>query len=267
VHRLAGRKQEAGFVKLPVVVASPVPASRLESHTEARVALGRAGSSLPTRAHLKFVGDHARARDAVWTAVDFEALAREVAELGLTPVRLHSEAEDRAAYLRRPDLGRRLSAESQADLAKAALAPQGRIALVIADGLSAEAVQTNAIAVVRELVPRVAEIGAIPSVFLVEQGRVAIGDPIGEALGADLVVVLIGERPGLSAADSLGCYITWSPKVGTPDSRRNCVSNIRGGGLEPAAAAAKCAWLVREAITRRLSGVQLRDEAAIPIGS
>jgi ethanolamine ammonia-lyase small subunit len=254
VHR---RAEAAAVVKLPAVIASPVPASRLELHTEARVALGRAGASLPTRAHLKFVGDHARARDAVWTAVDFEALAREVSELGLTPVRLRSEAEDRAAYLRRPDLGRRVSVESQADLAKSALTPQGRIALVIADGLSAEAVQTNAIPVVRELLPRVAEMGPIRSVFLVEQGRVAIGDPIGEALGAELVVVLIGERPGLSAADSLGCYITWAPKVGTPDSRRNCVSNIRGGGLEPASAGMRIWRLSDVIIKNRISGVAL----------
>jgi ethanolamine ammonia-lyase small subunit len=248
-------------VKLPVVFASPVPASRLASHTEARVALGRAGSSLPTAAHLKFVGDHARARDAVWTAVDFDALAREVSELGLTPVRLCTEAEDRATYLRRPDLGRRLSAESQRVLAEAAVSPQGRIALVVADGLSAEAVQTNAIPVVRELLPRIAELGPASSVFLVEQGRVAIGDPIGEALGAELVVVLIGERPGLSAADSLGCYITWGPKVGTADSRRNCVSNIRHGGMELAEAANRIAWLGKTMARKRVSGVELKAES------
>jgi ethanolamine ammonia-lyase small subunit len=249
-------------VKPPVLVSSPVPASRLSLHTEARVALGRAGSSLPTRAHLQFVGDHARARDAVWTAVDFDALAREVSDLGLSPVRLRSEAEDRAAYLRRPDLGRRLLAESQSALAEAALSPQGRVALVIADGLSAEAVQTNAIPVVRELLPRIAEIGAVSSVFLVEQGRVAIGDPIGEALGVELVVVLIGERPGLSAADSLGCYITWAPKVGTPDSRRNCVSNIRRGGLEPVEAGVRISWLGQAIIRQRVSGVDLKLQSA-----
>ncbi len=244
-------------MKSPAVIASPLPVSRLASHTEARVALGRAGNSLPTAAHLKFVGDHARARDAVWTAVDFDALAREVEALGLTAVRLCSEAGDRATYLRRPDLGRRLSPESQRLLAEAAIAPQGRVALVIADGLSAEAVQTNAIPVVRELLPRAKELGGIRSVFLVEQGRVAVGDPIGEALGAELVIVLIGERPGLSAADSLGCYITWAPKIGTPDSRRNCVSNIREGGLRLAEAAAHILRLGQAMARERVSGVQL----------
>jgi ethanolamine ammonia-lyase small subunit len=254
-------------VKLPIVFSSPVPTSRLSSHTEARVALGRAGSSLPTAAHLKFVGDHARARDAVWTAVDFDALAREVSELGLTPVRLCSEAGDRATYLRRPDLGRRLSAESQRVLAEAAVSPQGRIALVVADGLSAEAIQANAIPVVRELLPLIAELGSVNSVFLVDQGRVAIGDPIGETLGAELVVVLIGERPGLSAADSLGCYITYAPKVGMPDSRRNCVSNIRHGGTELAEAANRIAWLGKTIVRKRESGVELKlrsgEDAAV----
>jgi ethanolamine ammonia-lyase small subunit len=258
-------------VKLPIVFSSPVPASRLASHTEARVALGRAGASLPTGAHLKFVGDHARARDAVWTAVDFDALGREASELGLTPVRLRSEAEDRAAYLRRPDLGRRLSAESQSVLAEAALSPQGRVALVIADGLSAEAVQTTARPVVRELLSGIVALGAISSVFLVEQGRVAIGDPIGEALGAELVVVLIGERPGLSAADSLGCYITWAPKVGTPDSRRNCVSNIRHRGLEASAAAVVTSQIIQRIFQCGGSGVELlpspnASQASLPVG-
>lgn len=246
-------------MKLPVVTTSPLPASRLASHTEARVALGRAGSSIPTKAHLAFVGDHARARDAVWTAVDFDALAREIEALGPTPVRLRSEAGDRATYLRRPDLGRRLSSDSQRVLADAALTPQGSTVLVIADGLSAEAVQTNAITVVRELLST--GLGNLRSVFLVEQGRVAVGDPVGETLGAELTVVLIGERPGLSAADSLGCYLTWAPKSGTPDSRRNCVSNIRDGGLAPKEAAARIAALGKEMAERRVSGVELRSEA------
>jgi ethanolamine ammonia-lyase small subunit len=244
---------------LALVADSPVPRSTLARFTEARVALGRAGSSLTTRAHLAFVGDHARARDAVWTAVDFAALSSTLSALGLATRQLHSEATDRATYLRRPDLGRRLDAGSAASLSSFAVSPAGRIALVVADGLSAEAVQINAVTVIEALL---AQGLGVSSVLLVEQGRVAIGDVIGEVLGADVVVMLIGERPGLSAADSLGCYITWSPRPGTPDSRRNCVSNIRSGGLVPEAAAAKIAWLVGEAIARKLTGVELRDDSA-----
>jgi len=253
-------------VAAAAVTGSAVPRSTLGRFTEARVALGRAGSSLTTRAHLAFVGDHARARDAVWTAVDFTALASALSALGLAPLRLHSEAADRASYLRRPDLGRRLGAASVAGLSSAALTPSGRVALVVADGLSAEAVQTNAVAVIEALLPHLAARGlGVKSVCLVEQGRVGIGDPIGEALGADVVAVLIGERPGLSAADSLGCYITWSPRPGTPDSRRNCISNIRAGGLAPEVAAAKIAWLVGEALTRKLTGVELKDDFATKV--
>lgn len=245
------------------IVPSPLSPDTLARHTPARVALGRAGAGVPTRAHLAFVGDHARARDAVWTAVDFDALARELATLGLASVRLRSEAADRATYLRRPDLGRRLSAESVAVLADHAVSSPSPVALVIADGLSAEAVQDVAVPVVEALLPRLSAAGiSVANAMLVEQGRVAVGDPIGEALGADLAIVLIGERPGLSAADSLGCYITWSPATGTPDSRRNCVSNIRPGGLTPENAAAKIAWLIAEARRRRLTGIELKENAA-----
>ena len=246
---------------LVVVVESPVARAELSRFTEARVGLGRAGSSLTTKAHLAFVGDHARARDAVWTPIDFDALADRLAALGLQALRLRSQATDRATYLRRPDLGRCLDTESVAKLSAAALSPQGRVALVVADGLSAEAVGTNAAAVVAALLPLLAAAGlGVASAALVEQGRVAIGDPVGEALAAEIVVVLIGERPGLSAADSLGCYITWSPRTGTPDSLRNCVSNIRDGGLAPDAAARKIAWLVTEALRLGLTGVALKAE-------
>lgn len=230
---------------VPTFTESPIPRATLKRFTDARVALGRAGSSLTTKAHLDFVGDHARARDAVWTAVDFDALSDQLSGLGLATIRLRSRAVDRATYLRRPDLGRLLEDESAANLSTAALVPNGRMALVIADGLSADAVATNAVPLVEALLPLLAAQGLIVvSAALVEQGRVAIGDPIGAALGADIVVVLIGERPGLSAADSLGCYVTSSPRPGLPDSRRNCISNIRSGGLLPAAAAARLAALV-----------------------
>lgn len=245
---------------LPAVVTeSPVARDSLREFTQARVALGRAGSSLTTRAHLDFVGDHARARDAVWSAVDFAALASGLALLGLAATKLHSAAADRATYLRRPDLGRLLDDESAAKLSESTVMPARRVALVVADGLSAEAVQTNALPVIGALLPHLEAASLAPTaIALVEQGRVAVGDPIGEALGAELVVVLIGERPGLSAADSLGCYITWSPRPGTPDSRRNCISNIRTGGLAPAAAAEKIARLVDAALREQHTGVALK---------
>lgn len=249
---------------VPAVVPSPVAPDDLRRFTAARVGLGRAGSSLTTRAHLAFVGDHARARDAVWTAVDFEALAARVEGLGVEPLRLQSEAGDRATYLRRPDLGRRLDAASVEVLARAARSGPSRLALVIADGLSAEAVDANAVALLAELLPALEEAGLGPRhVALVQQGRVAIGDPVAQGLGAEIVVVLIGERPGLSAADSLGCYLTWSPQPGTPDSRRNCVSNIRRGGLDPKSAASRIAWLVREALARRTSGIELKEASPV----
>lgn len=248
---------------VPAVIESPVPRHSLRRFTEARVALGRAGSSLTTRAHLDFVGDHARARDAVWTAVDFEPIAQQLASLGLRTILLHSQAIDRASYLRRPDLGRCLDAASAEALRTQATAPAARIALVVADGLSAEAVQVNAVPVIATLLPRLSAAGLdVACVVLVEQGRVAIGDPVGEALGAEVAIVLIGERPGLSAADSLGCYITWSPRPGTPDSRRNCISNIRSGGLAPAAAAGRIARLAAQALERGMTGVALREDSA-----
>lgn len=250
--------------RVPAVIPSLVDAPRLRARTDARVALGRAGSSLPTRAHLDFVGDHARARDAVWTPVDFDRLASDLAALGVESLRVRSEAADRATYLRRPDLGRRLDAESSARLLACARRPPPEVALVIADGLSAEAVQAGAAPLVAALAPCFARLGlALSPAVLAGQGRVAIGDAVGEILGADVVVLLVGERPGLSAADSLGCYVTFAPRPGTPDSRRNCVSNIRPGGLPVELAAARIGWLVVEAVRRRLTGVDLRldDEA------
>jgi len=196
----------------------------------------------------------------VWTSVDFTSLAGQLTALGVSPLQLHSEAADRATYLRRPDLGRRLDAPSTAALTAAAVAPAGRLALVVADGLSAAAVQKNAVPLVAALLPRLAVRGLeVSSVCLVEQGRVGVGDAVGETLGAQISVVLIGERPGLSAADSLGCYITWSPRPATPDSRRNCVSNIREGGLALEEAAHKIDWIVGEAFSRKLTGVALRE--------
>ncbi len=246
-------------VPAPIIPATP-SLDYLRRHTAARVALGRAGAGLPTKAHLQFTLDHARARDAVWSAMDIDALAGALAARSLAVAKVKSRAGDRATYVRRPDLGRELAPESIDALKSLGTR---HIVIVVADGLSAAAVEANALPLIDALKGRM----AIDAVVLAEQGRVAIGDPIGEALDADLVVVLIGERPGLSAADSLGCYLTYRPLTGTPDSRRNCVSNIRAGGLEIPDAAFKIAWLVREALKREVTGIDLKEESAAELAA
>lgn len=218
--------------------------SDLRRFTEARVGLGRAGNAVPTAAHLDFQEAHAAARDAVWSALDVEALR---AELGPVPV-LHSEAEDRRTYLLRPDLGRRLRAADRESLPRT-----GSTVIVVADGLCASGVQRQAAAMVRAL-------EAEWPVVIVQQARVAIGDDIGEAMGAEAVVVLIGERPGLSAQDSMGIYLTWQPRRGRTDAERNCISNIRPGGISLRDAAAKVHWLLRGARALGATGVALKDD-------
>jgi ethanolamine ammonia-lyase small subunit len=228
------------------------PLQVLRQATSARVALGRAGQGLPTAPMLAFQLAHAKARDAVHAALDVEALS---AQLGGDVLVVESEAPDRAAYLADPGLGRRLAVHAL---------PRGDfdLAIVIGDGLSATAVQAHAAAVVAALRTRLAAWTLAPAI-IARQARVAIGDPIGEALGARAVVMLIGERPGLSAADSLGAYITWDPKPGRQDSERNCVSNIRSpGGLAPGQAADKIAWLLTEARRMGMTGVALKDREA-----
>jgi ethanolamine ammonia-lyase small subunit len=202
--------------------------------------------------------DHARARDAVHAALDCEALGQPLRERDWSVVRLRSAASDRAEYLRRPDLGRRLSAGGRSVVE--ATTRGDDIAIVAVDGLSALAVETNLLPVLDCLRPHLVARGhTIGPQVIVEQGRVAIGDEIGELLEAKLTVVLIGERPGLSAADSLGAYITWRPKIGTMDSNRNCISNIRPAGLSPEAAAAQIVDLVEQAFAHEATGVRLND--------
>jgi ethanolamine ammonia-lyase small subunit len=221
----------------------------LRRFTDARVGLGRAGTAVPTAAHLDFQEAHARARDAVWSALDVAALE---AALGQAATRVRSQAADRRTYLLRPDLGRRL-----ADGAELPRAP-GSVAIVLADGLCAIGVQRHAPAVLRRLLPLL-RLPAGP-VVIAEQARVALGDDIAERIGAAAVVVMIGERPGLSATDSLGLYITWAPRRGRTDAERNCISNIRPGGLGYDDAAAKAAWLLLAAQGLGATGVALKDE-------
>ncbi|MCU0986756.1 MAG: ethanolamine ammonia-lyase subunit EutC [Acetobacteraceae bacterium] len=234
----------------------PASWTSLRRFTQARVALGRVGNGLPTTAHLAFQAAHALARDAVSATLDTAALARDLAGLGLAVSHLRSQARDRRAYLLRPDLGRAANRDDLATLPR-----EGGIALLIADGLSATAAERHAVPLLAEALPRLAAIGAAPTrAVIATQARVALGDPVGEALGAEVVIVLIGERPGLSAPDSLGAYITHAPRVGRTDAERNCISNIRAGGLGYAEAAATLAWLVGEMLRRGHSGVALKDE-------
>ena len=223
----------------------------LRRFTPARVALGRAGNGLPTAAHLDFQASHAAARDAVHAALDLAALQADLAAIDVTSICVASEAADRRIYLLRPDLGRRLRAQDRAALP----ASPGAMLFVICDGLSATAVQRHAASLLAHITPFITT-----PVVIAQQGRVALGDDIGEAMGAEAVAVLIGERPGLSAADSLGVYLTWQPQRGRTDAERNCISNIRPEGLSPHAAADKLMWLIGEMRRLRLTGVALKDE-------
>jgi ethanolamine ammonia-lyase small subunit len=242
--------------------APPRSIGDLRKLTPARVALGRAGASLPTTALLGFTLDHARARDAVHAAFDAPALIAGLGELGVAAVGVASKAGDRREYLARPDLGRRLGQDSATRLAGLAEATSGRLAIVIGDGLSPAAVHAHALPLMRNLLPRLAaariEIGPV----VVASGtRVALGDEIGEILRASMVAVLIGERPGLSAPDSLGAYLTFAPRIGRTDADRNCVSNIHRAGLSCDEAAFKIAWLIGQGLARQVSGVALKDES------
>jgi ethanolamine ammonia-lyase small subunit len=241
-----------------VTVAEMSMAAReaLRSYTPARLGLERTGVSLATGPLLDFQLAHARARDAVHAAIDVRMLCDELRRSDLTSLALESKARDRSTYLRRPDLGRALSEDS------AALLNPGEydVVFVIADGLSALAVERHALRLMREILSLSAGWRLAP-VCVVEQGRVAIGDAIGEALRAPLAVVLIGERPGLSSPDSLGVYITWEPRPGRKDSERNCISNVREEGLGYAAAANRLHYYMQEASRLHMTGLGLKDPA------
>ncbi|MBA4177962.1 MAG: ethanolamine ammonia-lyase [Leptothrix sp. (in: Bacteria)] len=246
-------------------MTAPDPWAPLRRHTAARIALGRAGVSLPTTEWQRFALAHALARDAVHEPFDSARLAAEMQRDGFDSVTLASAAADRATYLRRPDLGRRLSARSAALLAALATAPQidgPALAVVVGDGLSARAVHGHALPLLRELRPLLEAQGQPPHpVLLVHQCRVALGDEAGGLLRAAAVLVLIGERPGLSSPDSLGAYLSWAPRPGLADAQRNCVSNIRPAGLPCAEAARKIAWLLGAARRLGATGVALKDES------
>ncbi len=243
--------------------AHPDPWSALGRHTAVRIALGRAGGSLPTGELLRFAYDHAEARDAVHAPFDLGRLEADLAKVGSPIVRVASRVTDRLVYLQRPDLGSQLDEAGTAELSRVAAShPDGfDLALIVADGLSATAGQSHAAAVVSDLVDllRQDRIRLAP-LILARFARVALEDEIGHLLRARASLILLGERPGLGTADSLGAYLVFDPKPGRSNADRNCVSNIRPGGLRPEFAAHTLHYLVAQCLQRQISGIHLKDE-------
>jgi ethanolamine ammonia-lyase small subunit len=239
------------------------PWAALRRFTPARIALGRAGGSLPTQALLEFSLAHAQARDAVQVTLDVPGVLRQLAAAGYPSLVVESAARDREQYLRRPDAGRRLSEASLAQLAVLAPPVPSRLAILIGDGLSAAAAERHAVPLLNALRLRLAHWLWAP-VVLARQARVALGDHVGALLQAEAVVVLIGERPGLSAPDSLGIYLTYAPRLGRTDAERNCISNVRPAGLSYEQAAQRLALLLGAARRLGASGVALKDESDPP---
>ena len=253
-------------------ISRPDPWTELRAHTAARIALGRSGASLPTTELLRFGVAHAQARDAVHLPFDVDSVRSELAAQGFETLEVESAATDRATYLHRPDLGRQLSVRSRELLAGCVASRTSgtgcEVLCVTGDGLSALAVHRHAAALLIELRPRIEAAGQhefarlrLGPVVLARQARVALGDEIGAALQARVVVMLLGERPGLSSPDSLGAYVTWAPRVGRTDAERNCVSNIRPEGLAIPEAARKLAWLIGAAQQLGATGVSLKDDS------
>ena len=235
----------------------------LRRFTQARIALGRAGHAVPTRELLDFQLAHAQARDAVHFPWDIDAFAEELRGIGEEVLVLDTPVGNRSEYLRRPDLGRILTEESRTRLGNCA-AGEADVALMVTNGLSSTAVERHGLPLLQAILNgcRVRQIRLAP-VFLVANGRVALSDDIGGTLAARVALIVVGERPGLSAADSLGVYLTFAPQPGNTDAQRNCISNIRPPeGLGYEAAAAKLIYLTGEALRRGISGVALKDAAA-----
>jgi ethanolamine ammonia-lyase small subunit len=256
---LAARTGDA-TVDDPLVQSDPWDA--LRTHTSARIAIGRVGGSLPSAEVLRFGLAHARARDAVHHPLVSADLATRLRAAGFRVAQVRSQAPDRQTYLLRPDLGRRLDEADREALLAAPPAPE--LAVVVADGLSTFAIERHALPLLEALRERFTTDWAATPVVMVDQGRVAVGDDIGEALQARMVVVLVGERPGLTSPDSLGIYFTYQPRTGRMDSERNCISNVRPEGLPIDAAADKLSHMLRQSLTLQLSGVGLKDDSEAP---
>ena len=235
----------------------------LRKLTAARIALGRAGGSLPTRELLKFRLAHAQARDAVLSPFDAAALAEDLRPAGVETVVIDSAVRDRAEFLQRPDLGRRLAPASRALLVeRAAALPPVDLAIIVSDGLSTLAARTQAAPVLAALLALLREEGGwtLSPIVVARHARVALQDEVGEIFRAKISLMLLGERPGLGSADSLGAYFTFAPALGRSDAERNCVSNIRPGGLSPEEAACKLHYLLGESRRLGLSGIALKDD-------
>lgn len=230
---------------------------KYRAFTQARIGMGRTGSSVTTQQMLAFRTDHALASDAVWADMDVEKLIAELVALEQEDLVLDSQAKDRQQYVQRPDLGRLLSAESE-EILRSRPKQEYEISISIADGLSAIAIEQNAIPFLAYLLPLLKSYRIAP-IVIVRQGRVAISDPIGDLLNSQLSVILIGERPGLTSPYSMGAYLTYAPRSGNTDEKRNCISNIRREGLPHEHAAQKLSFLIGESLRRKLSGVQLKD--------
>lgn len=235
------------------------PALSSSRWTSARIGLGRTGGSLPFSELLRFRLDHAKARDAVQAPFDPAALASSLAFTGLEILTAPSMAGDRGRYLQRPDLGRRLSPMGHACLSERR--SDHDLVIILADGLSATAAHRHGAATIAALIPRLGNLRLAPLV-LAPLARVALQDEIGHALGARAALILLGERPGLGVADSLGAYLVRDPKPGNTDACRNCVSNIHPAGLPPDAAGHRIAWLIHESRRLGFTGVDLKDASA-----
>ncbi|EMP56199.1 ethanolamine ammonia-lyase small subunit [Marinobacter santoriniensis NKSG1] len=257
--------------KTPTPAVTANPWRRLRAYTDARIGLGRAGVSLPTSELLAFQLAHAQARDAVHLALDMTTLCEQLERIsGRAPLRLHSRAVDRVTYLQRPDLGRCLDEDSRSRLhmPEASAASPVDLAVVVADGLSSFAVQNNTGPFLEAFLSQLdasGETWSLAPITVVEQARVAVGDEIGDLLNARAVLVLVGERPGLSSPDSLGLYLTWAPAPGRTDAERNCISNIRPAGLDVREASRRALYLLQEARRLKISGVSLKDRSETPV--
>ncbi len=249
-------------MKVEKQIISESPWQSLKQYTQASVALGRCGCSIPTRELLSFKLAHAKAIDAVRSPLDYGKVASHIRQAtGLETLHVSSAAEDRQQYLQRPDLGRTLSFDSAHQLSRISGNGPYDIALVVADGLSSKAIENNIIPMLTDFVPQLKAKGfSMAPVTVVEQGRVAIADQIGEILNALMSIIFIGERPGLKSPDGLGIYLTYNPRSGTTDERRNCISNVRKNGLAYQVACSKLLYLIEESFRRKLSGVELKDE-------
>ena len=242
---------------------APDPWAGLKTHTAARIALGRTGTSVPLREALAFRLAHAHARDAVYSALNLDKLLPELTQFQLPVVQVASKAHDRPEYLQRPDLGRQLHPDAGAALRQPGTSAFD-LAIILADGLSAAAVNEHAVPLLQRLLPRLRAAGLqVAPLVVAEQARVAIGDEIGELLRAQLSLILIGERPGLSSPRSLSAYFTYAPRPGLTDEARNCVSNIRPEGLNYDLSAERLSFLLQEALRRKLSGVNLKDDTQL----